>query len=607
MDRARESRAVGMRSARAQRHAAQLALRWHAGTGTLVALTAALTLAGSLPALTVLGGTAAAPSLTLALGDTAALLADWGGRAIVWPQLQQLALLQLTGILRGAVLLTLTVGAATLLALHLARTAARSGEVIVARSVGGSRRDIFGSMVLESAALAGVALCTGMLLALAGVVTMRAAWPGLVAPADMLLSTAGTLGVTALVLVAPLLMVRALSTTRLVDDDRRPLTLIIPALQLGAALVVLAGGVTLRGVTRIQQQAFSDPALARTMVQDIHADEPDRLARAKSVAAFLAAHHALQPDAPVSVGSSGVHRGMGTSANVMSDCGNCSLSGMPARYRSETVVHHAVSGDSFAVAGLQLLQGRALGDLDRWDAPLVAVVSESLAREMFGNGDAVGKRIQLDLLDARWFDVVGVVQDAPVRGFGSEMQPPLAVYVSVLQQPVAELEIATLGRTLPADVLRILGTARGQTTSLTARLALETRALSWFTTLLFVMGLITALIATGGLIAMLRLWLDSQQRELGIRRAVGASRAAIHRLVLGRAALVAIGGSLFGAWLGLIAWDVLPRIVPGAPTWNGPVVAATAAALSALTLGIAWIMSHQFTRTPVGTLLIDVG
>lgn len=596
-----------MSPAVARRSAARLALQWHAGTGTLVALTAALTLAGALPALTVLGGTAAAPALTLALGDTAALLADWGGRAIVWPQLQQLALEKLTGIVRGAVLLTLTVGAATLLALHLARTAARSGEVIVARSVGGSRRDIFGSMLLESAALAAVALFTGVLLALAGVVMMRAAWPGLVAPSDILLTIAGTLGISALVLVAPLLMVRALGTTRLVDDDRRPLTLIIPALQLGAALVVLAGGVTLRGVSVTQQRAFSDPALARTMVLNVSADEPDRLVRAQQFAAFLASRHAEQRGALVSLASSGAHRGMGTSANVMSDCGACDVNGMPSRYRSETVVHHAVSGDSFAVAGLQVVQGRALADADRWDAPLVAVVSESLARELFEDGQAVGKRIQLDLLDARWFAVVGVVQDAPVRGFGSAVQPSMAVYVSVLQQPVAQLEVATIDRMLATDAVRTLGTPRGEMTSVAAHLAPELRALRWFTSLLLAMGIVTALIATGGLIAMLRLWLDSQQRELGIRRAVGASRTAIHRLVLGRAALVAAGGSLFGAWLGLIAWDVLPRIVPGAPVWDGPVVVATAFALSALTLGIAWYMAHQFTRTPVGTLLIDVG
>jgi putative ABC transport system permease protein len=121
------------------------------------------------------------------------------------------------------------------------------------------------------------------------------------------------------------------------------------------------------------------------------------------------------------------------------------------------------------------------------------------------------------------------------------------------------------------------------------------------------MGVLAAIIAVGGLIAMLQLWLDSQQRELGVRRAVGATRRAIHRLVLSQAALVAVGGSLFGAWLGQMAWDVLPRIVPGAPMFDRQVVLLTAATLSALTLSVAFLISHRFTRTPVTALLIDAG
>ncbi|HYW50277.1 MAG TPA: FtsX-like permease family protein [Gemmatimonadaceae bacterium] len=591
----------------ARRNAALLALRWHAGTGTLVALTAALTIAGAVPALSVLGGSTAAPSLTIALGDTGRLLADWNGRGVVWPQLQQLALLQLVGLVRGAVLLTLLVGAATLLALHIARTAARSGEVIVARSVGASRRDILGAMTLEAAALAGVALFSGMLLALVARVVMRAAWPGAMASADVVLSVAGTLGVTALVMVAPLLLVRALGTTRLVDDDRRPLTLIIPSLQLGAALVVLAGGVTLRDVTTLRARTMIDPALARTIVQDVGATDADRLQRARRFADFLATQHAQNPGTLVSLGSSGVHRGLGVSANATSDCGRLCREATIVRARTETVVHHAVSGDTFALAGLPLLQGRTLTDRDRWDSPLVAVISATLARSMFENGEAVGRRIQLGVLGNRWFEVVGVVGDQAVRGFGSEVQPKLGVYVSVLQHPVAEVEVASMQRAVRTDALRTIGTPRGAATSLLVRLGAEARALRWFTTLLLGMGIVTAIIAIGGLVAMLRLWLDSQQRELGVRRAVGATRRAIHRLVLGRALLVAVSGSLFGAWLGQIGWDVLPRIVPGAPAFDTVVVTCTAIALSALTLAVAWLMAWRFTRTPVGTLLLDVG
>ena len=88
---------------------------------------------------------------------------------------------------------------------------------------------------------------------------------------------------------------------------------------------------------------------------------------------------------------------------------------------------------------------------------------------------------------------------------------------------------------------------------------------------------------------------------------MGATRGAIHRLVLGRATLVAIGGSLFGGWLGQIAWDVLPRIVPGAPMFDRGVVSVTSVVLSSLTLAVAFLMTHRFNRTPVGTLLIDVG
>lgn len=588
----------------ARRSAAALALRWHAGTGALVALTAALTLAGALPALTLLGGTAAAPSLTMALGDTSALLADWGANAIVWPQVQQLAVLQLLSMVRGAALLTLSVGAATLLALHLARTAARSSEVVVSRAVGASRRDLFGAMVLEASALAGVALFTGMLLALGAVAVLRTAWPGRVGAADVALSATGTLAVAALVMIAPLLLVRALTTTRLVDDDRRPLTLIIPALQLGAALVVLAGGATLRGVMTLQQREIDGAAGSATGVQEMHTNDMNRLARAKRFAAFLAAQHATDPAALVSLGSAGVHRGLGTVAQATSDCGKRCTAGSVVRGSTEEVAHHAVSGDTFALAGLHIRSGRALLDSDRWDSPLVAVVNVSLARAMFASGDAVGMRIQLSALNNAWFEIVGVVDDAPARGLGAVMQPRLGVYLSVLQQPVGVFEVGTTGRGVPADGLRHIGLPRGTVRPIADWLATDVRALTWFTRLLLGMGLITAISAVGGLLVMLGLWLQSQQRELGVRRAVGARRRDVHRLVLSRAALVALGGSLFGAWLGQIAWDVLPRIVPGAPAFDGIVVTQTAVALSLLTLSVAWVMAYRFTRIPVGALLL---
>lgn len=593
-----------MSSQIARRSAAALALRWHAGTGALLALTAALTLTGTVPALTLLGGTPAAPPLTMALGDVPAMLADWGSKAVVWPQVQQLALLQLLSIVRGAALLLLAVGAATLLALHLARTAARSGEVVVARAVGAARKDVLGALMLEASALAAVALFTGMLLALGAVVVMRTAWPGHIGEADLALSAAGTLAVTALVMIAPLLLVRALTTTRLVDDDRRPLTLLIPALQLGAALVVLASGATLRGMMTLQLHDVAEASGSTTVVQEMRAAGTDRNERAQRFAHFLATQHAADPAMLVSIASSGVLRGLGTVAQATSDCGRRCAIGTVVRGATEDVAHFAVSGDTFALGGMHILAGRALTDTDRWDSPLVAVVNASLARAMFPGGDAVGKRIQMTALNNEWFDVVGIVDDAPARGLGAVMQPRLGVYVSILQQPVSLFDVGTARRPIAADALRDVGAPRGSATSLASLLAVDASVLAWFTKLLLGMGIVTATIAVGGLLVMLGLWLESQQRELGVRRAVGARRRDVHRLVLGRAALVAVGGSLFGAWLGQIAWDVLPRVVAGAPGFDGRAVMFTGAALSLFTLTVAFVMAHRFTATPVSALLL---
>lgn len=598
-----------MTSFRARLSAAALALRWHAGTGTLVAVTAALTVVGAVPALSLIAGAGDTPVLSLDLGSTGSLRTDWGASAIAWPQLQQLALLQLFSLVRGGAVLTLLIGAATLLALHLARTAARSSEVIISRAVGASRNDMLSATLLEASALAVVALAIGSIVSLIVTTALRAAWPGAVGSANLSTGAAVALGVASLVMAGPLLLVRAFTTRRLVDDDRRPLTLIIPAMQLGAAMVVVAGGLTLRDATATQLRTASNSRSAALTLQSLHAIDSDRLARAKRFAAFLELQQVQTPNTRASLASLGAHRGFGASAAVTTDCGDCRLNGIPVTSRTETAVHFAVSGDTFALRGDRVIAGRILNNSDKWDTPLVAVISARMARELFQPGTAVGSRVLLSVLDNRWFQIVGVVDDIVADGLGAVLLPPYAVYVSVLQQPVAEIEVAYGNAASPPDALShtvaTLGTPDGMPMTVAERVLIERRVLTWFASVLLGIGAIAVCIAIGGLLTMLRLWLDSQLLELGVRRAVGARRHDIHRLVLGRASLVAISGSLIGAWLGLIAWDVLPRVIPGASTWNASIVAATSLGLTTLTLLSAWMIALQFTRAPVGAMLVD--
>src|SRR5205085_104950 len=81
--------------------------------------------------------------------------------------------------------------------------------------------------------------------------------------------------------------------------------------------------------------------------------------------------------------------------------------------RHYSVDKPAVSAGYFRAMGIHLLQGREFESEDRAGAPLVAVISQSVARELWPNGDALGQRLTLEEepKPADWITIVGVVDD----------------------------------------------------------------------------------------------------------------------------------------------------------------------------------------------------
>lgn len=73
---------------------------------------------------------------------------------------------------------------------------------------------------------------------------------------------------------------------------------------------------------------------------------------------------------------------------------------------------HMVGPDYFRTMGIRLLRGRGLTSGDDSGHPLVAVVNETMARELWPQGDALGRRIRLSPdPNAPWITVVGVAND----------------------------------------------------------------------------------------------------------------------------------------------------------------------------------------------------
>jgi ABC-type antimicrobial peptide transport system permease subunit len=75
-------------------------------------------------------------------------------------------------------------------------------------------------------------------------------------------------------------------------------------------------------------------------------------------------------------------------------------------------------------------------------------------------------------------------------------------------------------------------------------------------------------LATGGLFALMRLWVSSLRTELGLRMAVGATRRRLMALVLGRTTAVGAAGIAVGLWFGPALWGGLRDLLPKLPTWH---------------------------------------
>jgi putative ABC transport system permease protein len=239
------------------------------------------------------------------------------------------------------------------------------------------------------------------------------------------------------------------------------------------------------------------------------------------------------------------------------------------------IAYHAVSADTFRTMGIKVLAGRGLTEADGWEAPRVAVVSRSLAHDHFERQGAVGRNIQIGEGLSNWYKVVGVVDDLEPRAFGGALGPRYAVYLSTLQHPpsAAQLLVRPRGAGSPPDVISTLSGIpgiRGGPTSAeeSALVRSETAPIQWFGNVIGLEGWVVLMLAVASAFVLMHLWVLSVRHEIGVRRAVGATRVRILGFIVSRSLAVVAGGALFACWLGIMVWGSLSATITGLPEWD---------------------------------------
>lgn len=209
------------------------------------------------------------------------------------------------------------------------------------------------------------------------------------------------------------------------------------------------------------------------------------------------------------------------------------------------------------VLEIPLVAGRTFQPADTRDAPPVAIVNETMARELWPGERALGKQLRSDD-EAPWIEVVGVVADVKHRRLDEEVEPKLYIPASQSGRAVFQWALRTRGdlQTM-IDAAREAVGALSRTTPVRDLTILEdniarTVAVPRFRTI-FVVGLagLAAAFALLGVFGALMFSVSQRTREIGVRMSLGARSGTVVRHVVGSGLRLTGLGILFGL---IISW-----------------------------------------------------
>jgi predicted permease len=226
----------------------------------------------------------------------------------------------------------------------------------------------------------------------------------------------------------------------------------------------------------------------------------------------------------------------------------------------------------FETLGIPLLQGRGFLESDREDAPNVAVVSRALASRWWPDRDPIGQRIRLSLGREEWWTVVGVAGETRFRRL---RQATPTIYLPWRQFQILPMAWTVAVRS-DGDPSSLAPAMREAARSHDARVYLWTvgslrdhlsggpmAAPRTTATVLLAFGLAALFLAAAGLYGVMALAVQEQTRELGIRRALGASERVLRRDVLSDALRTTLLGSVTGLGVALFGSRLLEPLLFG--------------------------------------------
>ena len=516
-------------------------------------------------------------------------------------------------VLMAAVGMLLLIACVNIAGLLLARASARETELAVRAALGAGRARIARQLATESLSLALLGGGVGVVL---GFIAIRAfaAWGGTELPRPAALRIDGvvlafTLGLS---VVSGLLfgLFPAMRATRSLEQSLRAgsrssvggtgqrLRSVLVVIEIALAVVLVAGA-TLAAKSLVRLLSV-DPGFRASNALVVIINVP-------SIQHYTAVLDGIR--AIPGVEAAGSIRDLplqGKGEVVRPD-----IAGRPTPPGGNPLVQwHHISTDYFKAMGIPLIAGRAFELSDRRGSPFVVMINEEFARRTWPGENAVGKALRFGQTD---IPVIGVVGNVRQGALSEPVEP--AVYVHALQQLRSRMTIVvrTSGDPLRyADAVRREIWAKNPDQTITAVTTLDDvlgRSVArprLLAGLLGAFGIIGLTLGALGIFGVLAFAVSQRRREIGVRIALGASPAAVLRLVVTQGMLLAAAGIV----LGLIGAAILTRSMQSVLFDIEPTDPATFAQVVAVLLAAAalasWLPARRaLTIHPVAALRYD--
>ena len=523
-------------------------------------------------------------------------------------------------VLMGTIGLVLLIACANVANLLLVRAEGRQQELAIRAALGAGWGRIARELLLESITLGVIGGALGLALAFAALRVLVAKGPATlprlaeigIDPLALAFTLAVSLGAGVLFGLIPVLKYagpqviatlrgggRTMSHGR--ERHRARNTLVV--VQVGLALVLLIGsGLMIRTFQALHsvQPGFRNSEhlqLLHIVIPDTRVPQPERVMRMQEE--MLHKLQALPGVESAAFGNSAPLEGFNSNDLIYAEDKNYAVGEIPPVRR-----FRFVTPGYFRTEGTPLIAGRDLTWTDLYDKRDVALVSENLAREMWGSpAGALGKHIREGMKDP-WREVVGVV--ANVYDDGVQKPPPAMVYWPALMGTFWADQVhatpfgAFIVRSRRTATESFLNEARQAIWSVDGSLPVflvrtqqdvydQSLVRTSFTLVMLALaGAMALLLGIVGIYGVIAYAVSQRTREIGIRMALGAQPVRLQRMFV-RHGLVLAG---VGAVLGLAAAAGVTRLMSALLFGTRALDPATYAAVAAILIAAASLASY---------------